>query len=66
MSPGEQIAFQPSLTHVLTEHLQHTALMREMFVDRKRRFHPLLVGNLIESLQAVRGRFIRAENAEVL
>src|ERR1019366_7297174 len=30
MPPGKQIAFQPALAHMLTEHLQHAAALREM------------------------------------
>src|SRR5690349_24804325 len=32
MTPGEQVSFQPSLTHVLAQNLHHTAVRRNVIV----------------------------------
>src|ERR1039458_7564587 len=65
VAPREQITFQPALAHVLTEHLQHTAMLREMFINRQDRLHPQLIGRVVKRLQSVRRRLIRTEDAEV-
>ena len=64
--PREQVAFQPALAHVLAEHLHHAAVLRQMFIHRQDRFHPLLVGRFVKRFQAVGSRLIRSKHAKVL
>src|SRR5215472_13820962 len=40
VASGKEIAFQPTLAHVLAQHLENAAVPREIFVDRKNRFQP--------------------------
>ena len=62
MPPGEQIAFEPALAHVLAEHLHDAAVGREMLVGRQDRLG--MKARSVASktaLEAVRGRLVGAE-----
>src|SRR5438093_5430646 len=52
MAPGEQIAFQPALTHVLAQDLHHPPVRRQMLINRKERLHPYLICRLIYSVKS--------------
>ena len=62
---GEQVALEPALALMLAEHFHHAPGGREKFVVRHGRGLPLAIGHLEHRLQAVRERFVRAEDAEI-
>ena len=66
MASGQQIAFQPSLAHMLAEDLHHPAGLREIFVHWQRPGHPGFADAGNRVAEAVRGRLVRPEDAEVL
>ncbi len=66
MAAGEQIAFEPTLAHVLAEHFHDAAVGAEVDIDRLDLGHPLLAGDFIDGLQPVGGGFVRAEQPEIL
>ncbi len=47
VTPGEQITFEPALTHVLTEHFHHPAIFGKVFVGWKRLLHENFVSDFI-------------------
>ena len=65
VAPGEQIAFEPPLAQVLTEHLHDPALRSQTLIDGPHLGGPRLVGHLQDSPQPVRLRLVRAEDAKV-
>ena len=65
MPTGEQVALEPALTLVLTEHLHHAAAGSEKLVVRHRRGVPLAIGRFEHRLQSIREGFIRAEDPEI-
>ncbi len=66
MTSGEQITFQPTLAHVLTQHLHYAAIRRQVLVHRQERLHPLLICNLINRIQSVGRGLIWTEHAKIL
>ena len=61
MTPGEQVPFKPTLTHVLAQHLHHAACGAEVDVNVFDPGHPLLGAGFVDGVEAVRGRFVRTE-----
>ena len=63
--PGQQVALQPPLAHVLAQHLHHPAVGRQVIVTR----HDLAlegpVGHLEDIAQPVGGGLVRTEQPEV-
>jgi len=66
VTPGKQIALEPSLTHVFAKHFHHASIDGEVFVHGQKRFHENFVGGFVDGVEAVRGGLIRAEDAEIL
>ena len=66
VAAGEQIAFQPALALVLAQHLHHPAIGRDVVVAGKDLRGRAAVRHLEHGAPAVRGRFVRAEDAEVV
>ena len=64
--PGEQIALQPALAHMFAEHLDDAARLRKVLVNGQHLFHPFLAGSGDHVLEAIGGRLVRPEDAEVL
>ncbi len=65
VAAGEEIAFQPALARVLAQDLHDAPARREIFVFGQRVRHPCAIGHLKQSVQPVRGGFVRAEDAKV-
>jgi hypothetical protein len=65
MAPGEEIAFDPALAHVLAEDFHDAAVGGEMLVDRKNGGLPRFAGDFEDGIEAIGGGFIRTENAEI-
>ncbi len=64
--PSQQIAFQPPLALVFTEHrVQHSPGGREKFIVFGLSGIPLAVGDFKDSAQEIRERFIGAEDTEI-
>src|SRR6266700_3333608 len=66
MTAGEQITFEPALAHMLTQHFHHAAVPRKVLVRRKHWLHEHFVSDFVQSIEPVRGRFIRTEYPKVL
>ena len=64
VAPGEQVALQPALAHVLREHLHDTAGGRQVVVSRLCLCHPGPVGHLEQGSQPVGGSLVRAHRPE--
>ncbi len=65
MPPGEQIAFEPALALVLAEHFHNAAVGGHVVVAGQDVAGELAVGDLEHGIPAIRGRLVRAEDAEV-
>ncbi len=67
MPPGQQIAFQPSLAHVLAQHFHHPAVDGQILVHRQASppSHVFPVTSKTR-LQPVRSRLVGPEHAEIL
>ncbi len=65
MPAGEQIAFEPAFAKVFAEHFHHAAVGSEVVVDGNDRLHRATVGGIEDCVEAIRIRFIRAEQAEI-
>ena len=69
VAPGEQIAFQPALQGVLAEHLHDPAIRGEFAAVGILGLgfgQPGLLADLVDRGETVGGRFVRAEDAEVV
>src|ERR1051326_1820394 len=62
---SEQIALQPALAEVLTQHFHHPAVVGHVLVPRQNRAHENPVSHFKNGVPTVRGCFIRAEYSEV-
>src|SRR5947209_103423 len=65
MTTGEQIAFKPSLAHVLAEYLHHATIRGHVFVTRFNARRGKTVRHLKHRRQPVRGSFVRPHQAEI-
>ena len=65
VAAGQQIPFEPPLALMLGEHLHHPAVRRHVLVGRQVLGGRFAVGHLEDVVPAVRGRLVRAEDAEV-
>ena len=65
MTAGEQIAFEPALTLVLAEHLEHSSVRREPLVSGESLRLPLSVGRGKDRVEAIRDRFIGTEESKI-
>src|SRR5204862_3385575 len=63
VTAGEQIAFEPALTLVLAEHLEHSSVRREPLVSGESLRLPLSVGRGKDRVEAIRDRFIGTEES---
>ena len=62
---GQQVAFEPALAEVFAQHLHDAAFAGEMDVIGLDPLHPDAVGHLEDGVEPVRGRLVRADDAEV-
>jgi len=68
VAAGQQVALEPTFDGVFAEHLHDAAFGSEIAavgVLREVRCEPHLLGDVLERLQSVRLRLVRAEDAEV-
>ncbi len=65
MPAGEQVAFEPSLAHMLAEHFHDAAIRTEVIIAREDPGHPGAIGYLKERSEPVRGGFVRPDDAKV-
>ena len=66
VSPGQQIALEPSLALMLAEHgVQDATLRREKLIVVDFAGVPLTIGDFKDVAEQVRKRFVRTEDAEV-
>ncbi len=65
MPPGKQVALQPALAHVFAQHFHHAAILRQVLVYGPHFGHPLFSRDLVNRIQAIRGRLVRTEHPEV-
>jgi hypothetical protein len=66
MPPSQQIAFQPALALMFTQHFHHTTIGRQMIVIRIGVRHPGAVSDLQHILPAVRVVFVRTEDPKII
>ena len=69
VATGEQVALEPALERVLGEHFHDPAVRREFAavgVHRQVVGEPGLLARLVDGIELVRGRLVRAEHAEVV
>src|SRR5208337_3706328 len=65
MPPGEQVALEPALALMFTQHFHHAPGGRKKFVVRHGGGVPLAFGYFKEGFQAVGERLVRAEDPKV-
>ena len=65
VTAGEQVAFEPALALMLAQHLHHAAIGRDVIVAGNDLRGRATVRHFEHGAPAVRGRFVRAEDAEV-
>ena len=63
---GEQVPFEPAFALVLAQHLHHAAVGRDVVVAGQDLRGRTPIRHLEHGVPAVRGRFVRAEDAEVV
>src|ERR1700733_5063990 len=66
MSSGEEIPFKPAFAQMFAQHLHDAAIDAEIDVDIFDLSHPFLAGGLVDGVQPVRRRLVRAEESEIL
>ena len=66
MPARQKIAFKPSLTLVLAEHLHDSPVRRQVIIPRFGVGNPSTIGDLERVLPTVRIVLVRAEKAKVL
>ena len=64
MTAGQQISFEPALALMLAQHFQHAAIGRDVIVAGNDFGRRTAVRHLEGGSPAIRGRFVRAKDAE--
>src|SRR5207248_5672385 len=65
MAAGEEIAFQPSLTGVLAQHLHNPSIGSQVIILGTGLSHPGPVGDLKESAEPVRCQFVWCHHSKI-
>ena len=66
MSTGQQVALQPALAHVLTQELHYAAVGGHVVVDVDDLRRGTAISDFKHGIPAIRRRFIRTEDTEVV
>ena len=66
MAPGEQVAFEPALAHVLAQHFHDAAVGGDVIVVGQDLGRGGPVGHFEHRAQAIGGGFVRTEDAEIV
>src|ERR1700678_3809050 len=65
MTSGEEISFEPALAQMLAQHLHDAPRDAEIDVDIFDFGHPFLAGDLVDGVQPVRRRLVRAKKPKI-
>ena len=66
MTPGERVAFEPSLMAMLAQHFHHAAVVRDVIVVALDAAHQASVLDVEHVAEAIRVGFVGTEQAEVM